>query len=294
MTLGTVIPSVVLHKPDHVHCGPADPVEGHVRVKWMPKESTELFGPAKIHVTLHGRIKVRMGESNKASTLRTRVPLFSIRRCIHDGPLRIQPRETQNFPFQISFPSDWRWAADGRWKQRSDAEDKMYSLDPNQPLPPSMTMRNDGLGDSGEALIQYCIEIEAGLPNLDVSISTLNQSFGLKLVLYERPRMLTAVPPQFTPSSGTLVVRDRCLVPEAMRPDPHGFRQRASAMFRPGPKPQSVLEYVITTPKHVHKGQPLVVAVRCHQTAERSTTPETPELRLLGVQATAEACRRSQ
>lgn len=295
MTLGTVTPSITLHNPGHVHCGSQDPVEGHVSIKWAGKtQSAELFGPAQIYVTLQGRIKIRVGETTQGRSVRTRIPLFATRHCVHDGPLRIQHQETQNFPFQVRFPSDWRWQPDERWKQWSahkgfDVSDKTYSLDPDQPLPPSMITLDNNIRDDGEALIQYRVEVETVMPNLDVTVSSMHKLQLRKDVLYERPRMARAIPAVLMPNEGTLVVRDRCLIPESMRSDPHGFRQRASAVFRPVPKPESHLDWAITLPRNVHRGQAYVVTVRCHPSAEKSNAPETPEVRLLSMKARAEA-----
>ncbi|KAH7029496.1 uncharacterized protein B0I36DRAFT_411439 [Microdochium trichocladiopsis] len=88
MTRGTLVAKVVLADPKHVHCGPSDPVRGHVLVRYNPtashvRDDDELQIPIKVTVTLQGRLKVKLVPRNERWDLdnvrffRARVPLFS-------------------------------------------------------------------------------------------------------------------------------------------------------------------------------------------------------------------------
>ncbi|KAH7029888.1 uncharacterized protein B0I36DRAFT_432482 [Microdochium trichocladiopsis] len=325
-SLGTLRPVAVLHDPEHVHCGPEDPVQGYVELSYIPSRhvahDTELFGPCRIFLTLRGRLKVtvelgrRHGtQSLSDRTRRARVPLFSTpEMLVHDGPVQLSASQPRNYTFSLSFPADATIpdhvvAMCAPW----DPSDDMFSMAPRQPLPPSMNMQRDEIaGFPDHVGVQYELATRLEMPGINVEFSydLIDSGLNNKLarvdggvsawrgtkVLYERPRVARPVPLDLKHGTGWLLVKDRDLVHACDAGDSAngegggGFRAKASALLKGSLawRPLCVIGWQISCAKDVHSGQPLLVQVRVQPSESKSTTPVMPAVELVKVTVAVE------
>ncbi|KAI1274950.1 hypothetical protein F5Y07DRAFT_188406 [Xylaria sp. FL0933] len=273
MSVGTLFAKVVLNQPSKIHCGSRDPVQGHVNIRYQPgakNASSELFGPLRVSVFLHGRAKSKVWKSNGQTTsiYRGRAPLFSHRVVVYDDSFRAQPGDTAIFPFTLYFPETANAVAVDDFR-----EDPRFICHPNQPLPPSFQSDYRGFANRYEAFVEYRVGVDAVMPQLQVDVQTAGK-YEEPVVHYERPRPSQPVNSRPTDWSGYVSVRNELLLPEADRPS--GFKQKTKALFGAGHFPTYAFDWVCLAPKSVHLGQAVCFEIRIKPRDSECTAPLVP------------------
>lgn len=286
MSAGAVFGKVVLDNPSKYHCGPNDPVTGHVELVYRPsgRQQTEqnqtpsLFGPLKLFLVFHGRAKSKIRKSNgqTTTTYRGRAPLFSQHLKIYDGPVTCEPRKCTRFPFSLNFPSASQpLPGIGDFRQ-----DRRFHEQPGGPLPPTFSLNYTGFSKRTEAFTEYRINASMSMPGINIAVQGLNSDQYSPAVLYEQPRLplSEAAPPESQQFTNTHLLQNEYLLPEEDRPS--GFRQKTKFMFSSETYPVYMYNIITVAPKEAYMGQPLVFEVSIRPNLDKSTAPIHPEIRL--------------
>ncbi|KAJ1325492.1 hypothetical protein MN608_08685 [Microdochium nivale] len=304
--LGNIKALIVLNDAARVHCGPDDPVLGHVQLTYFQHPrlppNHELFGPVKIFLLLRGQLLV---------TDRRLFPLFSSgEQCIFDGALACKSVEKCEFPFQMRFPDRIDWdnylAQTTHVSQRVPAwEDPLdkhtFNDDQDQPLPPTMEVGGSSFANIPEEVAVYyelCVRME--MPGIDVDISQNTIPMGSLLgwpdyrgtpVLYECARARVPVYEELQRLGGFTEIKDRSFAVIADGIEGSGFRSKASKLLHSSlsSRPVVMLGWHVMVPSAVHRGQPLVLQIRVQPSEVKSTAAVTPAIELVKLTAIVEA-----
>lgn len=259
MSLGTLNCEVHLDNPKKIHYGNSDPVTGNVSIKFFPKQHkdretpTELFGPLKVGITLHGRCKSKIWKRNGNSTTiyRGRVPLFSWSKWIYNDSIKTPAGKVTNIPFSINFPETDSNRIGGDWEQ-----DSRYLVPvPGQPnpLPPSFVDDYSGVANHFESFIEYRVTSSVAMAHVDIKIQYPDMHKE-PLVHYQVPKLLRPIEAKPMVHNNTVSVKNEFLLPEADRPT--GFRQKAKAAFSSDYYPTYGFSWKCLAPKILNLGQP--------------------------------------
>lgn len=296
MSAGAVWGKVVLDNPAKYHCGPNDPVTGHVELLYRTTvrsqdandRSPSLFGPLKLFVTFYGRAKSKIRKSNgqSSTTYRGRAPLFSQQIKIHDGPWTCEPGQSTRFPFSLNFPATTQpMNGQGDFRQ-----DRRFHEEAGGPLPPTFSTKFRGFSKSTEAFVEYRLSASMSMPGIDIDIRGLDSDHYIPVVLYEQPRLpiSQAAPPQTQQFKQTNLIQNQYLLPEEERPT--GFRQKTKFLFSSEHYPIYMYDIITTAPAEVYLGQPLVFEISIRPNLETTTAPLHPKLGILWLRARFLAC----
>ncbi|KAK7743077.1 hypothetical protein SLS62_010709 [Diatrype stigma] len=333
MSNGSLTATIVLDKPDHVHCGSHDPVTGNVCLRYRPpplasadaaasSSSTELFGPLRVTIRLHGRAKTKIKRDKEYD--RGRVPLFSMARLVYDGPLRLAAGAVRLVPFAVRFPDTVAPTAAQvqAFPRCFDARDARFDTAPDQPLPPAMSTAYHGFTQTFECFVEYRLGAAVAMPGMHVSVHCPRDEDG-PLIAYDRalppPLALTTtafgssggIDPRPHRLGGTIRVQSKHLLPEADRP--RGFRAKTKAALNPTAYyPVAVFGWSCAVPTQVCRDENATVpiTVRAWPRFEESTAASAaaaagggdakmaamPEVRLLrcAVRVTAHTRARAE
>ncbi|KAF2970844.1 hypothetical protein GQX73_g2804 [Xylaria multiplex] len=275
MSVGTLQTSIVLDDPKRIHCGNSDPVLGHISIKYSPghgNASTELFGPLKVHVTLHGRAKTKIWKSNGQNTniYRGRAPLFAHRSLVYDDSFRALPGNIGIFPFKLFFPQ----AADALVAD-DFSENPTFICHRNQPLPASFQDSYRGFAHRYEAFVEYRIGVDVVMPQLQVEVIKPIKYLE-PVVHYEGPRTPQVLNTKPIDWRGIVAVSNELLLPEADRPA--GFRQKTKAFFGAGHFPTYSFDWVCLASRELYLGQPACFEVRIKPREKECTATLIPEV----------------
>jgi hypothetical protein len=294
MSAGSILARIVLDNPTRYHCGPSDPVTGHLSLTYRPPAASqssngpaqELFGPLVITLTFGGRAKTKIHKSNgnHSTTHRGRAPLFSQRHKIYDGRHSSKAGECVRFPFSLNFPAATQ-SLPGLDDFRQDAR---FQEEAGHPLPPTFDASNNGLRKSFKSFVEYRLKAEIRMPGIDITVLGLNQSGGTDEgipILYEQPRLPASALANFRSRSfaDSITLQNEHLLPEAERPT--GFRQKAKFAFSSEKYPTYLFTIRGTVPSEVPVGQPLILELALHPDAVRCTAPIPPEVTIRWVRA---------
>jgi len=293
MSAGSVLGRIVLDNPTGYHCGPNDPVTGHVSLTYRPtgayaSQSTngptqELFGPLKIFLTFGGRAKTKIHKSNgqSSSTHRGRAPLFSQHVKIYDGPHSSKAGEWVRFPFSLNFPA----ATQHLPGQGDFRQDIRFQEEAGHPLPPTFNASNTGFSKSFKSFVEYRLNAEIRMPGIDISVLGLNQGDEGIPVLYEQPRIPASEVARFRshPFADSIMLQNEHLLPEEERPT--GFRQKAKFALSSEKYPTYQFTIRGSIPTEVFIGQPLTLELTLLPDQNRCTAPVPPEVQLRWVRA---------
>ncbi|KAH7014633.1 uncharacterized protein B0I36DRAFT_369568 [Microdochium trichocladiopsis] len=211
MGYGIVTARALLANPGHVHCGPDDPVKGHVQLDYRYKAddagahntnstnptsshirriTEEFHGRVNVMVTLQGRLDVKRWDLDSQEFFEDRVPLFLRQLLLSDGIVRLASAiptnttttttttQTVNFSFELSFP------------QQPCQNHVAFNTVSDQPLPLS-TFTTNPLGD---VRVRYEVAASITFPGgQDVKVDDqsvrggfpVSADFKGTLVLYE-------------------------------------------------------------------------------------------------------------
>ncbi|KAI1828328.1 hypothetical protein F4861DRAFT_178133 [Xylaria intraflava] len=280
MSAGTLITKVVLNEPGKVHCGTRDPVMGHVRIGYFPRQSTpntELFGHLKVFVTLHGRAKTKIWKSNGQGTsvYRGRAPLFAQKVLLYDDSFRAQPGELAMFPFSLVFPVTTDAQAIGI--NDFPDQDTKFVCDRNQPLPPSYQAPHQGIGHRYEAFVEYRVGVDVVMPQLPVEVEKPTK-YQEPVVHYEGPSAFQPVSRSPWDWKDSISVNNELLLPESERPS--GFKEKTKALFGTRQFPTYAFDWVCLAPRDIYLGQPLCFEVHIQPRESECTAALIPEVRL--------------
>jgi hypothetical protein len=294
MSAGSVIGKIVLDDPARYHCGPEDPVTGHISLTYRPPGAhpsngpiQELFGPLNISLTFSGRAKTKIHKSNgnTSSTHRGRAPLFSQHHKLYDGPHTSKAGECVQFPFSLNFPA----ATQNLPSQGDFRQDARFQEEAGHPLPPTFAASNHGFSKSFKSFVEYLLNAEIRMPGIDVSVLMINQNQGDEgiPILYEQPRLQASEVARFPPRSFTdyITLQNEHLLPEEERPT--GFRQKAKFALSSDKYPTYSFSIRGTIPTDVFIGQPLTLSLAVHPDANRCTAPVHPAVTLRWLRAEA-------
>jgi hypothetical protein len=291
MSAGSVTGKIVLDDPARYHCGPEDPVTGHVSLTYRPHPSSgptqELFGPLSINLTFSGRAKTKIHKSNgnTSSTHRGRAPLFSQHHKLYDGPHTSKAGECVRFPFSLNFPP----ATQNLPGQGDFRQDARFQEEAGHPLPPTFAASNHGFSKSFKSFVEYLLNAEIRMPGIDISVLMINQNQGDDGVpiLYEQPRLSTSSIANFQPRPFTdsITLQNEHLLPEDQRPT--GFRQKAKFALSSDKYPTYSFSLKGTIPTDVFIGTPLTLSLALHPDTSRSTAPVPPAITLRWLRAEA-------
>jgi hypothetical protein len=136
---------------------PGDAVEGTVVLT-----STEQIDVESIEVEFEGRIKAKQQQNSGhigVATPTAKISLFHESTTLFKGPYTL-PSTTRKWPFRFQFPSDCRaarrWGAGTGGRTDGPQGSRVFDLDPNQPLPPSMIETGDNsMNSETECVISY-------------------------------------------------------------------------------------------------------------------------------------------
>lgn len=309
MLNGSLTATIVLDKPNHVHCGSQDPVTGNVCLRYHPPPgaggdgSTELFGPLRVTIRLHGRAKTKIKRDKEYD--RGRVSLFSLARLVYDGALRMAAGTVHLVPFAVPFPDTVQQstAQAQAFPRCFDSRDARFDTAPDQPLPPTMSTAYRGFTQTFECFVEYRLGAAVAMPGMHVSIQGPRDEDGPR-VAYDRALPLPlpalgsgagagAADPRLRLLGGTIRVQSKYLLPEADRP--RGFRERTKAALNPTAYyPVAVFGWSCAVPTQVCRDGDAAVQlrVRAWPRFEESTTTTAstagggskmtmPEIRLL-------------
>jgi hypothetical protein len=294
MSAGSVIGKIVLDNPTGYHCGPNDPVTGHVSLTYRPPAASqysngptqELFGPLKIFLTFGGRAKTKIHKSNgqTSSTHRGRAPLFSQHHKIFDGPYTSKSGECVRFPFSLNFPAATQHLP-GQGDFRPDAR---FQEEAGHPLPPTFAASNTGFSKSFKAFVEYRLSADVRMPGIDISVLGLNVGGDEGIpILYENPRIQASEVAQFNAKprsfADSIMLQNEHLLPEEQRPT--GFRQKAKFALSSDKYPTYLFTIRGTLPSDVFVGQPLILELALHPDQNRCTAPVPPAIQLKWVRA---------
>ncbi|KAI1432316.1 hypothetical protein GGR50DRAFT_617222 [Xylaria sp. CBS 124048] len=280
MSIGLLQTLIVLDEPGKIHCGAHDPVLGYISIQYLPSQNnpnTELFGPLKVFVTLHGRAKTKVwvptATGNNRSLYRGRAPLFSRKVLIYDAAFRAQPRDVAIFPFSLIFPE----TADGTLVDALDFtdEDSNFICRRDQPLPPSFQSNHTSYNHKFEAFVEYRVGVDVVISQLPVGVSKPDK-FLEPVVHYERPRASRPVSRSPYDWRGYISINNELLLPESERPS--GFRQKTKAFFGTTHFPTYAFDWVCTVPPDLYLGQPACFEVRILPRERECTTTLMPEV----------------
>ncbi|TLD11951.1 hypothetical protein E2P81_ATG10200 [Venturia nashicola] len=292
MSAGTVFGKVVLDKPSKCHCGPDDPVTGHVALTYYPRgarssagsnDLQSLFGPLKIFVDFTGRAKTKIHKSNgnSSSTYRGRAPLFAQHHKIYDGTYNSKAGECVRFPFSFNFPERTQHMP-GQGDFRQDAR---FHEEAGGPLPPTFSTKNMGFSRSFVAFVEYRIGASFRMPGIDIEVRGVDFEESRPDVLYEQPSPpISQISRSKTQQYGhTVTLQNEHLLPEDQRPS--GFREKAKFKFSSQQYPTYVFDIISTVPSEIHIGQPLAIELSVHPNINRCTAPLPPEIKLSSLHA---------
>ncbi|KAL1583159.1 hypothetical protein WHR41_08001 [Cladosporium halotolerans] len=285
MSAGSVWGKIVLDNPAKYHCGPNDPVTGHVALTYRPRgyhrdvaDLQSLFGPLIIYVTFYGRAKTKIHKSNgnTSSTYRGRAPLFEQRIKIHEGPYSSKPGECVEFPFAFNFPE----ATQPMPNPGDFRPDRRFHEEHGGPLPPTFTGGGIGFTKSTKAFVEYRLTATANMPGIDVDIHGFGRDDHSPEVLYEQPRLPLSrlQSPEAQQFCNSIILQNENLLPESDRPT--GFRQKTKFLFSSEQYPTYVFDIMVTAPSDIYMGQPLTFELSVHPNFNRCNAPLPPEIRL--------------
>ena len=292
MSAGSVTGKIVLDHPSKYHCGPDDPVTGHVALTYFARarksqaDSSDLqtlFGPLKIFADFTGRAKTKIHKSNgnSSSTYRGRAPLFAQHHKIYDGPYSSKTGECVRFPFSFNFPA----CTQNMPSQGDFRQDPRFHEEAGGPLPPTFATSNMGFHRNFVAFVEYRIGASLRMPGIDIEIRGLGDDELRPHVLYEQPP-----PPanELTRNktrqySHTIEIQNEHLLPEDQRPS--GFRQKTKFMLSSQQYPTYIFDIVSTVSTDVYLGQPLVFELSVHPNFNRCTAPLPPQIKLIWLRA---------
>jgi hypothetical protein len=290
MSAGSLTSKIVLDDPARYHCGPNDPVTGHISLTYRPlaahpsdNPNQELFGPLKISLTFSGRAKTKIHKSNgnSSSTHRGRAPLFSQHHKLYDGPHTSKAGECVRFPFSLNFPAATQHLP-GQGDFRQDAR---FQEEAGHPLPPTFAASNHGFSKTFKSFVEYRLNAEIRMPGIDISVRALNQDDEGIHILYEQPRLTASEVARFKSRSfmDSIMLQNEHLLPEEERPT--GFRQKAKFALSSEKYPTYLFSIRGTMPTEVFVGQPLILELAVHPDQNRCTAPVPPAIQLRWVRA---------
>ena len=290
MSAGTVVGKIVLDHPSKYHCGPDDPVTGHVALTYHARarqtnsnDLQTLFGPLKIFADFTGRAKTKIHKSNgnTSSTYRGRAPLFAQHHKIYDGTYSSKAGECVQFPFSFNFPAcTQNMPGQGDFRQ-----DIRFHEEAGGPLPPTFSTSGMGFTKNFLAFVEYRIGASMRMPGIDVDIRGLDNELLRPEVLYEQPPppVDEAARPRTRQYSHTVEIQNEYLLPEDQRPS--GFRQKTKFMLSSQQYPTYIFDIVSTVPSEIYLGQQLAFELSVHPNFNRCTAPLPPEVKLIWLRA---------
>jgi hypothetical protein len=275
MSAGTLSAKVVLDHPQQIYYGSSQPITGHLTSHCTSDQ--EIFGPFVINIHLHGRAKTKVYKSSgHTRTLhRGRAPICSVSVVIHDGPLRIGPKENANIPFSIGFPTRTQ-----QLPSQSLWDHDMRFAGENSPLPPTFEISYDGFARRFDAFVEYRVDASIETKGLDVKIQGLAADTG-PVILYEQPRSVAARRPTPAVFKTHVLLQNQHLLPGDQQPS--GFKQKAKARLSSSHFPEYHFDVITSCPQHIFVGEPLVFEVAIRET--KCTAPVRPEITLDQFQA---------
>jgi hypothetical protein len=292
MSAGSLLGKIVLDDPARYHCGPEDPVTGHISLTYRPPgvrpsdgPTQELFGPFYISLIFSGRAKTKIHKSNgnTSSTHRGRAPLFSQHHKLYDGPHTSKAGECVRFPFSLNFPP----ATQNLPGQGDFRQDARFQEEAGHALPPTFAASNHGFSKSFKSFVEYVLNAEIRMPGIDISVLMINQNQGDEGVpiLYEQPRIQASEAAHFQPRSfmDSITLQNEHLLPEEERPT--GFRQKAKFALSSDKYPTYSFSIRGTLSTDVFIGQPLTLELAVHPDQDRCTAPVPPAITLRWVRA---------
>ena len=283
MAAGSLTAAVRLDEPDRLYHGNELPVTGNVVLTFRPSISTdreqqtsEFFGPLKISITFHGRLKSKIHEQNSknSSTYRGRVPLFSRTVKIFDDSAKIAAGEKWPVPFELSFPKGFENGIVGDWEK-----DSRFDCRQDQALPPSFVSNYSGFANHYESFIEYRVGVKAVVPHLPVNI-VIPEKYAEPLVHYQQVSSAAqrSLEPKQHKHLNRTNISNELLLPEEDRPT--GFRQKFKAGLSSNFYPQYNFDWVLKAPQHIYLGQPIPFEIYIRPREKECTAKVVPEVRL--------------
>ena len=308
--LGKVKPTIILNDPEHVHYGPRDPVKGRVSLRYYGGTYTpfefDLDAPCEITVYFSGNLKVQfvpaksdVGAPDFFSS--NTAVLFCQSHCVLNdwtGSMANQNRQethgpkpnggARDFPFEFRFPEriEYNDCFERAWgegeTQGAITKSGKFESDPDQPLPPSMMFRRKSRSrhDATEISVQYALKVFVHMPGTPVATFHSHEVN----VLYDRerahdrskalgpPLVLGNLQSCFGTLGSPCVTTGRRISAATLR---QSLRARMDSVSRGGlssaPSDRPSLTWHLTSPKEVHRGQPLNLQVQLEQPSVSST-----------------------
>ena len=289
MGIGTVGVKIQVDDPRRIRLGSQDEVTGSVTLTFHPKASQqitpELFAPLTITVFLQGRAKTKIWKSNgrHRTIYRGRVPLLHISGVIHNGKCKLAAEEAQSFRFVMQFPESVATYSPG-WE-----DDAVFRSDGR--LPPTMGMSYHGFAHRYDCFTEYNVSCAVSIPGIEVDIQHYVQ---MAPILYG----MSAIPSEAANRNkkrtcNWVGVQNENLMLEEHRP--HGFRQKAKAVFKSDFYPSWAAEIWCETQQNLYLNEGLTFTLSLKPSPKNNAEIEpTVTLWLCQVELTAHTLVRAE
>ncbi|KAH7029074.1 uncharacterized protein B0I36DRAFT_363666 [Microdochium trichocladiopsis] len=250
MSLGTLRAKAVLDKPSHLYCGSSEPITGRVCLWYEPGKGLpadhELFGPLRISVIFHGRLKTKILDTNHVH--RGRVPLFSKTKEIFNGSIRITKGDCQGQRFELTLPERIETKALHAW----DEDDARFDLDLRQTLPPSTKTSSTRFNNRFNAFVEYKLSLRVTMPDMRVKIVVPEPAYEPS-IRYEQPRVSRRVRARRLEFRGEFSIPQTSLEPEAGAPAAPA--KKRLGIFPPGKTIGCIYDWAYSVPTHIHRSE---------------------------------------
>lgn len=264
MSLGTLSAKAVLDKPQHLYCGSAEPITGRVALWYEPAKGLptdhELFGPLRISVIFHGRLKTKILDTNHVH--RGRVPLFSKSKEIFNGAIRIRKGDCQGQRFELTLPERIETKALHAW----DEDDDRFDLDLRQTLPPSTKTSSTRFNNRFNAFVEYKLSLRVTMPDMRVLI-VVPEPVHEPSIRYEQPRAPRRVRarrlefrgefsiPQASMPSSSLSSSSSSSPSSTTRTTTTSTTKKRLGIFSPSKTVGCIYDWSYSVPTHIHRSE---------------------------------------
>lgn len=209
---------------------------------------------------------------------------------VYDDSVRLGDHEQILVPFSIAFPS----GNEAQPSTNTWTHDSRFDSTGGAPLPPSVNVVYFGFSHHFECFVAYQINVSVSTPGIEVAIDGLHGEGGPHLQ-YEPLPPLRDTSIEHHRLKCSAKVQNEFLLPEDLRP--HGFKERAKAVFQSDYYPTFQYEISLSVPKAIYLGERIRFRCKIKPDLQNSTAPTIPDVTLYGLQAQLRAntlCRSEQ